>query len=63
MGASLLAKRPVHSTSVLTDRTPSRAGSLPQLDLCGVRYPGYAATPSIAAAETHHSAVPLPGRS
>ncbi|CAI8765912.1 hypothetical protein EMIT0347P_10452 [Pseudomonas sp. IT-347P] len=30
VGASLLAKRPAHSTSSLTERTPSRASSLPQ---------------------------------
>ncbi|TPG87443.1 hypothetical protein EAH74_02460 [Pseudomonas mandelii] len=30
MGASLLAKRPSHPTSMLTDTPHSRAGSLPQ---------------------------------
>jgi hypothetical protein len=30
VGASLLAKRALHSTSLATDTTPSRAGSLPQ---------------------------------
>ncbi len=30
VGASLLAKRPAHSTSVVSDTSPSRAGSLPQ---------------------------------
>ncbi|MBA1380240.1 hypothetical protein FHK92_20945 [Pseudomonas brassicacearum subsp. neoaurantiaca] len=30
VGASLLAKRPVHPTSPQTDTPPSRAGSLPQ---------------------------------
>ncbi|NWL20825.1 hypothetical protein DM828_16025 [Pseudomonas umsongensis] len=31
MGASLLAKRPARSTSMLTDPQLSRAGSLPQV--------------------------------
>ncbi|VVM84361.1 DUF4381 domain-containing protein [Pseudomonas fluorescens] len=30
VGASLLAKRALHSTTLATDTTPSRAGSLPQ---------------------------------
>nr|POA11508.1 hypothetical protein C1892_25945 [Pseudomonas sp. MPBD7-1] len=31
MGAGLLAKRPVHPTSMQADPTPSRASPLPQL--------------------------------
>ncbi|AXP06073.1 hypothetical protein DZG01_25145 [Pseudomonas fluorescens] len=33
VGASLLAIAELHSTSMLTDTPPSRAGSLPQLGL------------------------------
>jgi hypothetical protein len=35
VGASLLAKRPSHSPLMSTDRTPSRAGSLPQVTALG----------------------------
>ena len=35
VGASLLAKRPLHSPLISTDRTPSRAGSLPQVKALG----------------------------
>ncbi|MHC8362103.1 DUF4381 domain-containing protein [Pseudomonas sp. LS2P72] len=35
VGASLLAKRPLHSPLMSTDRTPSRAGSLPQVTALG----------------------------
>ncbi|WP_309676342.1 DUF4381 domain-containing protein [Pseudomonas sp.] len=35
VGASLLAKRPLHSPLMSTDQTPSRAGSLPQVTALG----------------------------
>jgi hypothetical protein len=35
VGASLLAKRPLHSPLMSTDRPPSRAGSLPQVTASG----------------------------
>ncbi len=53
VGASLLAKRPFHSPSSVTDRALSRAGSLPH-------GPGAATTQSWQVFLQQHSAQPLP---
>ena len=54
VGASLLAKRALHSTSLATDTTPSRAGSLPQGS------PGALGNEDWQAFLQRHSKQPLP---
>ena len=54
VGASLLAKRALHSTSLSTDTTPSRAGSLPQGS------PGALGNEDWQAFLQRHSKQPLP---